>query len=130
MNRLEYRNDLLDVATSENDGATIDRLGDLRQVAPGLGNLTGSATDSPFGEHLPVVDLDFPCRLVRSRTAGHYHLYIDKATPFDLMIDALEAMCRAGWVQQGFVDGARRRGAAMVRVEGTFRPHSQEQPST
>jgi len=29
--------------------------------------------------HKPVLDLDFPCILIESETAGHYHLFIDKA---------------------------------------------------
>jgi hypothetical protein len=70
---------------------------------------------SPFGSHMPVIDLDLPCRLVESGTPGHYHLYIDKAVTFERYKAILESMALAGIVQYGFYDATVERGFGSVR---------------
>jgi hypothetical protein len=70
------------------------------------------------GQHRPVIDLDIPCRLVESSTAGHFHLYIDVAMDPEQMLAMLRAMVEAGVVQPGFLRHAEQRGAAFVRPEG------------
>jgi hypothetical protein len=65
--------------------------------------------------HMPVIDLDLPCRLIPSGTPGHFHLYIDQAIPFSYYTKMLDAMAEAGVVQWGFADATRERGYGSVR---------------
>lgn len=78
-------------------------------------DIPGTGIGSEFGLHLPVIDLDLPCKLVPSGTPGHFHLYIDKAIPFALYRKMLDAMAEAGVVQWGFADATRERGYGSVR---------------
>lgn len=65
--------------------------------------------------HMPVIDIDFPCRLVESGTPGHFHLYIDKQmSQFDYF-NMIKAMCDAGVVQWQWFDTTRERGYSSVR---------------
>lgn len=90
--------------------------GDRERVPLSEANLISSlCTD---GEHRPVIDLDFPCRLEPSTTPGHFHLYLDKAVPWDAYVKVLEAMKEAGLVQAGFHELAVHRGATFVRPPG------------
>lgn len=63
----------------------------------------------PNGKHKPCIDLDLDCRLVPSRTEGHYHLYINKEVAWEDYLQMLRAMQRCGVVQKGFVDAAAYR---------------------
>lgn len=65
--------------------------------------------------HMPVIDLDLPCRLIESRTPGHHHLYIDRPMTFDQYMKILHAMAEAGIVEWGFHDATQRRGFGSVR---------------
>lgn len=109
-------------------------------AAPGEGNLTSSlpAGPLPFVEpveggpvhrvesatHFPCFDLDFECRLVPSRSVGHWHLYLDQAVPADLYWKLLDVMAECGLVEPGWVRSGKARGFTSVRREGTFAPHS------
>ena len=72
-------------------------------------------SDIGFGSHMPVIDLDLPCRLIPSGTSGHFHLYIDSSIGFEAYIKMLDAMAEAGIVQWGFADATRERGYGSVR---------------
>lgn len=77
--------------------------------------LIGSLTDTE-DVHLPVIDLDFPCHLVESRTPGHFHLYIDHPTSTGAFFAVLDAMVRAGWAQEGYRNASEARGQTFVRI--------------
>jgi hypothetical protein len=66
-------------------------------------------------KHLPVLDFDFECRLVPSRTPGNYHLYINKEVEWDKYAKMLVAMRDAGVLQDGYVASALHRGYTGVR---------------
>lgn len=72
-------------------------------------------SDVGEGMHAPVIDIDFPCRLVPSATPGHFHLYIDKPVEWERYKTMLEAMASAGIVQWQWVDTTRERGYSSVR---------------
>lgn len=65
--------------------------------------------------HLPVIDLDFPCRLVESGTPGKFHLYLERPVEFGKFVKVLHAMAEAGLVEWGFHDVTLERGYASVR---------------
>lgn len=71
-----------------------------------------------LGFHLPVIDLDFPAKLVPSTTKGHFHLYLDKLVPWDKYVALLAAMVDAGLVEPGYLDCTIKRGASFVRKPG------------
>jgi hypothetical protein len=66
--------------------------------------------------HRPVLDIDLDAVLVPSSTPGHHHLYIDKLMSWETYTELLQALAKAGIVQQGFVDVSLKRGASMVRL--------------
>ena len=75
-------------------------------------------SDSPDNPdlHYPVIDIDVPCQLIQSTTQGHYHLYIDKSVSGDLYFKMLEAMARAGIVEEGYANVSKSRGFSAVRL--------------
>jgi hypothetical protein len=72
-------------------------------------------SDVADGMHMPVIDLDLPVQLVPSGTPGHFHLYVDKAVPWEAYLRILQAMAEAGIVQWGFHDATALRGFGSVR---------------
>lgn len=79
-------------------------------------NLVGSLTDR--GTHMPVIDIDLPIKAVPSRTAGHFHLYIDKEMDWVAYQDLLWALVDAKLVQKGYVEASIKQGATFVRKPG------------
>jgi hypothetical protein len=75
-----------------------------------------TSESSPSGWHKAIIDIDFPAQLIPSSTPGHSHLYLDTLISKDVYLDLLDNLVKAGIVQQGFADGARRRGASSVRL--------------
>lgn len=69
--------------------------------------------------HSPVLDIDFPARLVPSSTPGHFHLYLDGLSmtwqDYEKLLNSLAA---AGVVQEGYVYASIARKATAVRVPG------------
>lgn len=70
-------------------------------------------------QHLPVIDLDFPCRLVSSQTPGHFHLFLDGvllSTAQHRLL--LQVLAQVGICQQAWVNGSYRtpHGAVAVRL--------------
>lgn len=98
-----------------------DTEGQLREDP--LGNLTSSSTKYP-NTHMPVLDFDFPCRLIPSRTKGHWHLYIDMQVNWPALRNVLLALADAKIIQKGYADACIERRMTLVRTEGTFEPHS------
>lgn len=79
-------------------------------------NLIGSLIEDTDNLHSPVLDIDFPARLVPSTTPGHFHLYLDGlALHWSAYIDLLVALGRAGVLGEGYVNASIDRGMTTVR---------------
>lgn len=95
--------------------------------------------EDPFEEgdgvevmHMPVIDIDVPCRLVESTTPGHFHLYIDKGISWDAYVVLLMAMEEAGIIETGYLSASLDRGYTAVRppwVKKDPEPVKQEIPA-
>lgn len=73
--------------------------------------------------HRPVLDIDFPARLVPSSTEGHFHLYLDGALiPHDKYMYLLAALASCGIISDGYHKYSTDRGYTAVRVPGNFKP--------
>lgn len=64
----------------------------------------------------PVIDLDFPCKLVPSSTKNHYHLFINKALTKKQFIDLLSGLHSAGLIDTGFVNQYDDSETTFVRI--------------
>lgn len=84
-----------------------------REATEEEANLVSSLTAN--GLHAPVLDLDYPCRLVPSRTPGHFHLYLDVEITWTRYMLALWGLSAAGLIEGGFFRAAMRRGATFAR---------------
>lgn len=71
--------------------------------------------------HAPVLDLDFPARLVPSTTEGHFHLYLDKPLDWRTYEKLLRALGDAGILEPGYVAASIRRKQTFVRKPGTIK---------
>lgn len=79
--------------------------------------LVSSELKAPhFGMHAPVLDLDFPCRLVPSTTDGHYHLYLDKPMSWEDYTALLQILMVVGILEEGYVSAALKRKSTFVRA--------------
>lgn len=97
-------------------------------VEKGLANLVGSQLQTPDGEllHAPVIDVDFPCRVIPSSTDGHYHLYIDKPMDWKQYQKFLKAMYEAGIIEKGYYNSAMKTKQSLVRKPGAYKEQSVE----
>lgn len=86
---------------------------DYKEVEESEANIVGSVTAD--GTHLPIFDLDFPCRLVESSTPGHFHLFADKPISAEALFDVLDAMAKAGLIESFYAKASRIRGFASAR---------------
>lgn len=68
--------------------------------------------------HLPVLDIDFPARLVPSTTEGHFHLYLDIPLTWEKYQAVLGVLAWAGILQQGYADKSIRRQQSFVCKPG------------
>lgn len=80
-------------------------------------NLIGSLTKT--GLHAPVLDIDYPARLVPSSTPGHFHLYLDVEIPWHRYALALWALSVAGLIEPGFFRAAMARKLTFARLRPT-----------
>lgn len=76
----------------------------------------------PNGNHAPVIDIDLPCRLVASKTPGHFHLYIDKEMTWGQYSNLLDALKYAGVVEPNYVTVSKKRRMTNVRLRPEERP--------
>ncbi len=98
---------------------------EVRTVKEGeTANLISSVTkihDNPqdvahdLSVHLPVIDLDFPCKLVPSQTKGHYHLYMDRPVYWGAYKLLLIALAECGLIEKGYAAAAITQGYSAVR---------------
>lgn len=89
-------------------------------------NLVSSLTEN--GTHAPVLDLDFPARLVESSTPGHFHLYLEREMDWDTYSELLAALANAGILEQGYVRAMLSRGATYVRRNGVYKDAAARKP--
>ena len=65
--------------------------------------------------HAPVVDVDLSCRLVPSRTEGHFHLYLDQVMTWAQYKALLWGLLTAGVIEEGYYSAAMAQGMTCVR---------------
>lgn len=75
---------------------------------------------NPFtNQHKVLLDIDMPAVLVPSTNPEHFHLYIDHTMKWRDYLELLEALAKAGILQEGFVDAAKERGFTTLRTPWT-----------
>jgi hypothetical protein len=67
------------------------------------------------GYHTLMLDLDFPVTLMESSTAGHHHLYADHLMTWKQYKRVLDAMAKAGLIEEGYYRAALRQNATFLR---------------
>lgn len=90
--------------------------------APGYTHIGGKANlvtshmkDAP-GKHVVALDIDMPAQLFPSKTPGHYHLYIDKVMEWDDYVELLNALAKAGIIEQGYAAASIAKGCTALRL--------------
>lgn len=125
MNRTYWKCATLDTALTDEQGGTFAaRLTETERyeaATPEEANLIGSRL-GVSGLHAPVLDLDFPARLVPSTTEGHFHLYLDVAMTWRTYHDLLLALGRAGVLEPNYVAASLARRQTFVRKPGVVKP--------
>lgn len=100
--------DLKDSYADESDRVPTD---DLRKAT-----VVTSRTEKNSDLHRPVIDMDFPVRVLESSTPGHSHLYIDKRVTWSDYVKLLEVMAEIGLVEPGYVSASKDRGFTALRL--------------
>lgn len=77
-------------------------------------NLISSITDD--GKQMPILDMDFPHRIIPSSTPGHTHLYIDVPMSNWKWFWLMWGLYQAGVIELGFFVWSIRRGGNFVRT--------------
>lgn len=72
----------------------------VRVLNPDEALLVGSMCED--GKHAPVLDIDFPAKLIPSTTEGHFHLYLDKKMSWWKYRIMLYVLYRVGIIEKGF----------------------------
>jgi hypothetical protein len=73
-------------------------------------------------KHSPVLDLDFPARLVPSSTPGHFHLYLEGLEiDWETYAELLTALAKAGVIEDGYAAASVARRASFVRKPGVYK---------
>ena len=75
------------------------------------------ASETLKGTHAPVIDLDFPARLLESKTPGHFHLYLDIELSYEDHFKLLKTLADIGLVEQGYYEASLNKGASFVRTQ-------------
>lgn len=83
----------------------------------GFPNLISSMTTD--GKQMPIIDMDFPHRIVESTTPGHTHIFIDVPMSKWRWFWLMCALRYAGVIELGFFVWSIRRGGNFVRIPGT-----------
>jgi hypothetical protein len=68
-------------------------------------------------KHLPILTIDYAARLLPSRSARHFHLYLDRPISWKAYKRLMRSMSRAGLMERGYVRMAIARGQSFVRVQ-------------
>ncbi len=77
-------------------------------------NLISSITDD--GKQMPILDMDFPHRIIPSSTPGHTHLYIDIPMSNWKWFWLMVGLWQAGVIELGFFVWSLRRKGNFVRT--------------
>jgi len=91
---------------------------DVPQNSNLIGSHCGTYSYGKERMHRPMLDLDFPAKLVPSTTPGHSHLYIDVAVHEVAYEKMLSAMVDAGLIQYGFYQSFLRNRQTTLRLPG------------
>lgn len=78
------------------------------------------------GEHLPIIDLDFPHEYVPSTTPGHAHLYLNRPIKRWRMVILLWGLYVGGVIEKGYFLWSLRRGGTFVRRVGVRKTREEE----
>ncbi len=79
-------------------------------------NLVSSLLED--GRHAPVIDLDFPIKIVPSSTNGHYHLYLEKPITWKQYRSLLRGFYKSGLIEWTAYIRGIQRGQTFVRKPG------------
>jgi hypothetical protein len=70
------------------------------------------------GKHAPALDIDIPCRIVKSSTEGHCHIYFDELEmSWEKYEKLLIALSDAGIIEEKYLKHSQNRKATMLRPE-------------
>lgn len=83
-------------------------------------NLVSSLLEN--GNHAPVLDIDFPARLIPSSTPGHYHLYLDKEMSPGNYRTLIRTLSSVGILESGYAYAALNKGMTLVRKPDVLKP--------
>lgn len=81
-------------------------------------NIISSETNIT-GIHLPLFDFDFPCKLIKSSTKGHFHLYVNKPVAWIHLYPLIIAMRNAGLLDVEWANIAIRDKQMLLRTANT-----------
>lgn len=97
---------------------------EVRRIVPDeQATMVSSELKGCAGYHSPILDIDFPARLVPSTTPGHFHLYLDGiALPWKHYARLLRALERAGILEPGYVEASLKRRATHLWKAGWRKP--------
>jgi hypothetical protein len=79
-------------------------------------NVLTSRVAGSTWQHRPVLDIDFPAKLVPSSTPGHFHLYLDCPMDWETYETLLVDLAGAGVIQPGYAAASISRKATSVRL--------------
>lgn len=75
------------------------------------------------GKHRPALDIDIACEVLPSSTAGHFHLYFPTlALEWDAYVELLDALAKAGILEERYVAHSKERGQTLLRPPGVEKP--------
>jgi hypothetical protein len=84
--------------------------------------VTSHVRDEP-GTHALCIDIDMPAQLYPSKTPGHHHLYIDIKLNWETYKELLQALAKAGIIEEGYAGASIARGCTALRppsIESEF----------
>ncbi len=84
-------------------------------------NLVSSRVAGLNKQNMPILDLDFDCKLVESSTRGHYHLYLNKVISWDQYKPILTALHNAGLINTFWYESSLASKGTFVRPEGVYK---------
>lgn len=114
------------------DDSSDDTAAPVGVAPPGVeDNVITSVVADGFGKvHAPVLDLDFPARLVPSSTPGHFHLYLDGIlVGHEAFMRLLDALAEAGVVSHAYAGYSKQRGYTAVRAPGSYKNDRRDLPA-
>lgn len=76
------------------------------------------ATSEVWGSenHKPVLDIDFPVKVVPSTSEGHFHLFIDCEMSWEKYDYLLRTLAHVGIIESGYMSASIDRGYTAVRL--------------